>query len=363
MEPTTPHPDARYCLNCHYPMREDAPFCSECGQRYTTGRVTLWQFFRTFVGSLFDIDSRVFRTLRDIFIPGKLTVEYFKGRHRRYLHPARVFLFTALLHFAALGFMLTDLKEVITGTMEERKREAHHSVFLMELDSLGAVVSSEFAQARDAGRALDTLRARMGEVQRDSVNLFYYDPHTGAFENKDVAADEIFDMRTDALLDKYGIKGVVPRFMSGQYLRIFKEGNNFFGFMLGNMVWLVALMMPSLGLLLKLLYIRRRRYFVEHLVFSFHYHAFAFLIFTVVFLLNINGLKMDESGTALDANIDRGVVEGFLVVLAYLLFAMRRVYAQGYIKTFIKFCILNFSYLIIFMVSLVLTLVIGAVLF
>lgn len=358
-----PDAEARYCPNCHYPMRSGAVFCSECGQKYTTGRVALWQLFRAFLGALFEIDSRIFRTLRDIFVPGKLTEEYFKGRHRRYVHPTRVFLFTALLHFAVLSFLLSDLKEMITGTMEERKREAHYGSFLQEMDSLQEQVLLQYPGAKDVERALDSLRARMGDADRDSVGIIHYMPQNQSFETKKIAASEVYDMRAEPLLDKYGIEGLVPRFVAGQNLRIYTEGNNFFAFMLGNLIWLVALMMPSLGLLLKLLYIRRNRYFVEHLIFSFHYHAFAFFIFTVVFLLNIRGIQLDATGTAVDANVDKGIIEGFIIVLIYLFFAMRRVYAQGYIKTFLKFCIVNFSYLFIFTVSLVLTLAVGALLF
>ncbi len=365
MEPAHPHTGARYCPNCHYPMRKDAPFCSECGQKYTTGRVTVWQLLREFLGSLLNVDSQFFGTLRAILSPGKLTVEYFKGRQKRYVHPARFFLFTALVHFAILGIVLVDGKENLNEILEERKRSLHRDAFLLQLDSVKAGVDSLFSQ-KIAGQALDTLRRRMGEnVTPDSTTVFYFDPTAKKFIEKSISSQDVFDQRLSELLDNYGIKGTLPRFQAGQFLRIIKEGSNFIGFMLGNLIWLVALMMPALALLLKLLYIRRKKYFVEHLVFSFHYHAFAFLAFSVAILANLNSFKFEEHDGDLNRTFtaEGAISLAFFIVMGYLFIAMRRVYGQGYFKTFVKFGILNFSYLFIFLVSLVLTLVIGALLF
>lgn len=42
--------------------------------------------------------------MKALFIPGKLTTEYFKGRHVAYVPPVRIFLTLAVIHFAILGF-------------------------------------------------------------------------------------------------------------------------------------------------------------------------------------------------------------------------------------------------------------------
>ena len=86
-------------------------------------------------------------------------------------------------------------------------------------------------------------------------------------------------------------------------------------------------MMPFLALLLKLLYFRRNRYYVEHLFFSFHFHAFVFLLGTLLILLQ---------------NVLSG---GLIAILAlsifvYLFMAMKKVYGQGFFKTFLKFILL-----------------------
>jgi hypothetical protein len=98
---------------------------------------------------------------------------------------------------------------------------------------------------------------------------------------------------------------------------------------------LFFLLLPVYALLLKLLYLRRKRLYVEHFVFALHVHAFVFALFTVVLLTG-------------------GLVSGLLVVwmMVYLFLAMRRVYGQSWLKTGVKYLALGWSYF--FLVSMAL---------
>lgn len=358
--------EARYCRNCHYPMPQGASFCSECGQKYTTGKQTLWELCKTMLSSVLNVDSRLWLTLRHLLVPGKLTLEFFKGRHRQYMHPVRIFLLMAVAHFAVLSLILVEVRDKTIEAQETRKLNLYRHVFWMELDSAQAQVQALFPQPVVA-QALDSLRGSLGVHEvRDSTRLFYYNPLTKKFENRNIDSHDVLMLPAAALMDKYGFKDPVVRFQVSQLLRIIlKEGSNFLSFILGNLVWMVILMMPALALLLKLLYIRRRKYFVEHLVFSFHYHAFSFLAFTLAILLTPGLFRLSVEGSDLESgsSSDIWISLAFIAVMVYLFAALWRVYQQGYVKTFIKFCVINFSYIFIFLVSLALTLVIGALLF
>ena len=53
------------------------------------------------------LDGRLWKTLGALlFRPGFLTREYFAGRRRRYIRPARLFLVASLLMFAALRIVV-----------------------------------------------------------------------------------------------------------------------------------------------------------------------------------------------------------------------------------------------------------------
>lgn len=59
---------------------------------------------REFVGDLFALDSRIWRTLEPLlWKPGHLTVEYFTGRRVRYVAPLRLYVFAGLVFFGVMA--------------------------------------------------------------------------------------------------------------------------------------------------------------------------------------------------------------------------------------------------------------------
>lgn len=351
--------DRRYCPNCYYPMGEDAAFCGHCGQKYTTGKVKLGALLRDFIESVLNIDSKIFRTIGALFSPGKLTNEYFKGRHKDYIAPLRIFFFMAVVHFAVIGFTQVEiLKLNIFGDNDQDPRKmAYHDVFLDELDTAKMETLREFDNSATAREVLDSLYGNIKDTRGDSIETGYLS-YTGGlkFDPKKVkiAEKDMVDMPMDTLFQAYGVDDLIGQWQVRQFVKLLLEGSSFFNkLILGNMIWMVILMMPALAFILKLLYIRRSRYFVEHLVFSFHYHTFAFFIAAIGFLLNF----------ILGEEVAWPLIVAYASLLPYLFIAMRRVYKQGWFKTFLKFTFLNFSYLLIFVVFFILTALISALTF
>ncbi|MGB5626276.1 MAG: hypothetical protein WBM61_11120, partial [Woeseiaceae bacterium] len=115
----------------------------------------------------------------------------------------------------------------------------------------------------------------------------------------------------------------------------------------------LIVLLPLMALVLKIFYPLSRRYFVEHLLFVIHYHAFFFLILILQILfarfaalIHIPGL-----GQLL-------AVAATFYIPVYLYMAMRRVYGQGRILTFIKYVGLVIAYTLGAMLTML-----GAVLF
>ncbi len=46
------------------------------------------------------------------------------------------------------------------------------------------------------------------------------------------------------------------------------------------------ILLPLFAIILKLVYVRKKKYYYEHLIFSFHFHAAIFLSLLISFLLN-----------------------------------------------------------------------------
>ena len=96
-------PSSSICRNCGF----DAPgrYCSNCGQETTLELPTAGQFLREAAGRYVAFDGRMWRSLGALlFRPGFLTREYFAGRRRRYVRPARLFVALSIVFFAILRY-------------------------------------------------------------------------------------------------------------------------------------------------------------------------------------------------------------------------------------------------------------------
>jgi len=112
------------------------------------------------------------------------------------------------------------------------------------------------------------------------------------------------------------------------------------------------LFLPLLALVMKGLYWRPKRYYVEHLLFLIHNHAFVFLAFTLLALLKMIPVVGDHLG-ALEAFV-------WLYLLWYLFRAMRNVYHQGRALTLAKYFTIGFAYTVAAVTVLLLTAIYSA---
>lgn len=96
----------------------------------------------------------------------------------------------------------------------------------------------------------------------------------------------------------------------------------------------LLIILPVFALFQKLVYVRHRIYFVEHLVFLLHVHTFMFL------LIFAGGILMFFLPPEYLFYIP-------LTMLLYLFIAFRRVYQQGFWKTTFKFSLLFWVYMIL----------------
>ena len=119
-------------------------------------------------------------------------------------------------------------------------------------------------------------------------------------------------------------------------------------FMIRRAPIMVFMLVPLFALMIKVLYWRTRRYYAEHFVFALHVHAFSFLLFTAIFLL-----KNVQESVALAL---------FCWVAIYPLFALRRAYGQGWIKTIIKYAVLGVGYNMLLATALVIEVIIAVML-
>lgn len=126
-------------------------------------------------------------------------------------------------------------------------------------------------------------------------------------------------------------------------LKAKQSPQSFVSALLGDIPKMMFFLLPLFALSLKLLYWRSKRLYVEHLIFLLHVHAFAFLLLTPLIFLHPDWLR----GTLL------------LVLIAYVLAALRTVYKQSWLATLWKFSLLGIGYITLLSLCLAGTLLVA----
>lgn len=129
---TDADPRAALCRNCGAPA--PGAYCPACGQETRLALPMARQFLREAAGRYVPLDGRLWRTLFGlVFRPGCLTREYFAGRRRRYVRPARLFLVLSLALFALLPLFALLLQIAYAGRRRRHplrpRKYAEHLVF------------------------------------------------------------------------------------------------------------------------------------------------------------------------------------------------------------------------------------------
>jgi hypothetical protein len=347
------------CLNCGEVLT--GQHCSHCGQRSKVQVISLWGLVRDFLGDVFDWDARIWRTLRPLaFRPGLLTQEFLRGRRAHYTPPFRMYLILSVVFFLIAsifdpgkdlaldlgngGASLT-INDDAAATPDPTAARPKGSTRAPEAPPAGAPDPANSAR----GKLIENIVRRLPENERAGARvelekeLAEVSPEQFARAQKVIADpcnEENFRIDVGAL-EKYE-----PR-LRRACNKIVSDKQSFGRALWENLPKMMFMFLPLIALVMAVLYLGSGRYYVEHLLFFLHYHAFFFLAGIVVLLL-------DRFGAATTGAVSGffGTAEGFVIaalvfyVPVYLFLAMRRVYGQGRVWTATKFSVLVISYLV-----------------
>ncbi len=344
------HPD-RQCLNCHAGIFLQEQFCGLCGQKQVPLKQPLYNVLRQFFATFFQLDNRLWRTFGRLFIPGELTLEYFRGKRRSYIHPFRLFFFFLIVCFGLLAINAAELR-VETGKTLFRSietKQAKHEV----INELKSALDTSGLRDLSSGQSepIDSLLQQFLNrySQSDSITVVAL----GGRNPYRVAIHDIATKSETELLEMYQVTGRAERLIFRQVFRLALRGDNFPQYLIRQSSWSVLLLMPVSALILKLLYFRRSRYFEEHLVFSLHTHTMLFFMLCLLML-----------ATRLPSGIFYFILLSTLPgALLYGFVAMLRYYGQGPVKTLLKSIFFGFMYCWAFFFIFILTLLISIMLF
>ena len=152
------------------------------------------------------------------------------------------------------------------------------------------------------------------------------------------------EMTPKALVDSLNMQSKIDNelYFAEQLLKI---GRNdpaiFLANIINNIGTLMFFTLPILALFFMPFYFRRKKYYIDHLIFTLHLQAFTFVILTLAALF----FYWELWGVSLIT---------FVGLIVYVWFAFKNVYKQGFFKTTIKSYLISLLYLttLIFMLSI-----------
>jgi hypothetical protein len=366
--PLANDPGTTVCENCGTPLL--GSHCYRCGQPVDG----LVRHFSSIIGDFLDtvlnIDARVFRTLWPLLAkPGYLSCEYFAGRRVRYVSPVRLFVFLSIVTFFVARLTLNVSGNPIQLDGDDAIASATTAAQVVKLRDeaiadigkgrsqapgvpgldagLSATQSGIRAQADRRIAELNGAAARGVPPPRPKPNIPFGD-------NKGP-----WDAKTNPLIFHW-----LPAFANdwinlqighaeNNIVRMQDDPSLFKDAVLGAIPSTLFVLLPVFALLLKLLYIFKRRLYMEHLIVALHSHAFLCMSLLLVFLLIAMQQQVPPGGW----NVLFGWMIGLLFAWmpVYLWMMQKRVYGQGWLVTSLKYSLLGFCYIMLLSVGAALT--------
>jgi hypothetical protein len=372
------------CLNCGEVLR--GQHCSHCGQRAKVRVLSLGTLLRDLLGDITNFDSRVWRTLVPLaFKPGVLTVEYLRGRRTHYSPPFRMYLILSVAFFllTTLGSNPADVlnfevgddgnggANVVLGPGEQAPPAAGEGVPAPET---GASKGSASPAAKGAPadtaknaadkatspapqldpqrqRVVDRIVKQVPAHQRDRVRA-ELTQEFGALTPEQVApVQRLVDDPCNAENLRIDIGPAGERYAERAReacRKIVADGKGFGRAVYENIPKMMFIFLPLIAVVMFVLYLGSGRYYVEHLLFFVHFHAFFFVCGIAVLALERSSAMLVDtlvgSGLKTVENILTAVL--MFYVPYYLYRAMRRVYGQGRVVTLVKYSLLLIGYLV-----------------
>ncbi|MBT8080633.1 MAG: DUF4286 family protein [Gammaproteobacteria bacterium] len=351
------------CLNCGASL--GGQYCGNCGQRANSRMISIWELTRDAFGDLFELDSRLWRTVLPLLTrPGQLTRDYLEGRRARYMPPFRTYLVLSIIFFLVaffdpreeLGILFEPaIAPTVTEQQEIEKQEAAlKEELISDLETEGIIVGSP------------TLKGQLREQPEDDepgIDITIptdEDPSGGMTITVD--DDETTD---DCDMEDFA-EAELPRWLAARLSQervkamcekvVADKGKTLFNKLIENIPAGLIVLLPLMALALKMLYPLAQRYYVEHLLFFVHFHAFFFLLLT----LQITLVRISDKLSFPTPIAPIVVVASSIYIPVYLYKAMRRVYAQGHWLTVPKFMALILTYIFGFSMMLAFALLLAA---
>jgi hypothetical protein len=277
------------CLNCGETVEKH--FCPQCGQENIEVKEDAFHMVVHAVADYFHFEHKFFSTLKPLLIqPGKLTAAYVAGKRVTFIHPIRLYIFVSIVFFLVILGGQTKQNEVqkpIKLTNSKKLTEKQADSIVNETRK-----AMKYAPMSDRKReqVLNRMRTNLIKGNQNKTISGWNAGNDVKFGGDWATSDTTIAQyeKSQAALPKAKRDGFIKHYYAKRSIELNKYPNpkqKFLEDLAHNVPKMMFFILPIFAMILKLVYIRKKRYYFEHLIYSFHVHSAIFLAVLITKLL------------------------------------------------------------------------------
>jgi hypothetical protein len=348
-------PPLTHCENCGAPL--SGPYCGQCGQPAIDYRRSFGHVLVDVLNEFLNWDSKFFATIGLLIVkPWRLTNEFVAGHRVRYVHPLRLYLLASILFFFAVNYGTRGLnfEPGKLGPKDRAELEAD-----LKRENLPPEAREKLETLfRDSSPppAPSSLTDTASPATEPSPSTTTPSATPAPGTDKQRREYGKIGERPFVVFDSEEKKSSTPfeRWIEGRAKEKMGEHGTKMGLFITtlfhNLPYMMLCCIPLFAFVLKVLYIRRHVFYIDHLIYALHIHTFAYTGIMLIVLATI-GLN----------RVIPGSIAGWIIALLWIAFvvqiflSIRRVYRQGWFISIFKFFFGGLAYLIVLVAALAAT--------
>src|SRR5204863_2527486 len=352
-------PPLTHCENCGAELQ--GHWCAKCGQPAIEYRRSFRHVVADLLNEFLNWDSKFFTTIALLILkPWRLTNEFLAGKRVRYVNPLRLYLLASILFFFAvnygakgINFDASKLGPKDRADLEaELKKEDLPSAAREKLEALlrDSSPSPASSPATNAPSPTPAPTASSDVASQPTESANEQKKEYGKIGERPFVAFD--DAKSTTPFERW-IEARAKEKMGEHGTKM----GLFISTLFSNLPYMMLCCVPLFAFVLKVLYVRRHTFYIDHLIYALHIHTFFYVGIMLIVLATI-GLNRAVPGA----------IAGWCVALLWIAFVMqiflsiRRVYRQGWFISTLKFFTGGFIYLIVLFLALAVTFFITLVL-
>jgi hypothetical protein len=324
-----------HCENCGAQL--SGKYCAQCGQPAIDYRRSFRHVIVDVLDSFLNWDSKFFATIGLLIAkPWRLTNEFLAGKRVRYLHPLRLYLLASILFFFAVNYWAKSIPPTKLSNQDRAEIQAE-----LKNEDLPPDARAKLEKALKLDSPTPT--PATPDVSKPS----------GSPPEASTKTDQTLSMKSERAFFQSGN----PQTPLEKWLetrakeKMGEHGTNmqlFLITLINNLPGMMLCCIPLFAFVLKILYLRRRIFYIDHLIYALHIHTFAYVgIMLIIFAtIGLNRLAPNMMGW---------IAILWLAFAVQIFLSIRHVYRQGWFISVIKFFFGGFAYLMVLFVALAAT--------